>query len=229
MRAAFRQVDDQFYVFAVNTAREPQNGVTLTLTNGYSGELWVVSEWRRIRAEEGVITDDFAIYGGHIYTTDPKLAEGETLAQVEARIAEEKQKRINPDNLAQMPGVTVRGTYDNDWYPHFPPYVLRDGGHKAWIGGRLDTGNAPKRIELRFPEPVTAGRVVVHGNLGQYELEVQTPDGAWRKVAEGVNATADEPLEIGFAPESIQAVALKTYSALGGGNLTLTEIEVFAE
>lgn len=41
-------------------------------------------------------------------------------------------------------------------------------------------------------------------------------------------AAADKPLEIGFPPESIQAIALQTYSATGGGNLSFTEIEVFA-
>lgn len=236
LRAAFRQVGDRFYVFAVNTAREPQQGVRLTLANGYTGELWVVSEGRKVTAEKGVIADDFATYAGHIYTTDPALADRETLAQVEARIAGEKNKRINPDNLAQGPGVTVKapsGYGPDGWYPHFPPTVLVDGGHKAWVGGPLHTGNAPKRIELRFPQPVTAGRVLVQStpgkcNLAKYELEVQAADGAWKKVAAGVNAAADAPLEIGFPPESIQAVALDTYSAIGGGNLSLTEIEVFA-
>jgi hypothetical protein len=231
-QAAFRHVGDRFYGFAVNTAREAQNGVTLTLASTYSGDLWVVSEGRTVRAVNGVFSDDFALYAGHIYTNDPAGAAGETLAAVEARIAAAKRSRINPDNLARLDlgvKVTVPWGYQ-DWYPAYPGSVLIDGELKrAQVGGRLDSTNAPKRIEVLFPAPVTAGRALVHGNLGRYELEIQSPDGTWKRVAQGENTATATPSSVSFPQESLHAVALKAFSAVGGGNLYLTEIEVFAK
>ncbi len=68
IHVALRRAEGDLYVFAVNTATEPQE-VSFTVT-GAPDTLYVVSEGRQVSLRDGSFTDSFDIYATHIYTQE---------------------------------------------------------------------------------------------------------------------------------------------------------------
>lgn len=175
-----RRVGDDVYLFTANTDTAPQD-VKLTLTGAAPGKLWVVSEGRSVEVVNGLLQDHFDTYATHIYTTDPKVGGRETLAIPRAAIAKAEAARRKPGNLAFEDNGTTVEVSSSAQYGSTPNRLL-DG----ITGGMKWTDRTPRELPdwatVRWPQPVSIGRVVVYSpTVAAYEVQVPEGDG-WRTV-----------------------------------------------
>ncbi|MFW6437417.1 MAG: sugar-binding protein [Armatimonadota bacterium] len=224
MHVAVRRAGDELYVFAVNTATEPQDA-TITLAD-LPDALHVVSEDRQVQTTGGAITDSFDIYATHVYTTDAALADRPTLESVQQRIAEVDAARKKPGNLAfEDSGVDVEIS-SGAQYSNTPARVV--DGILTNMGWRADhTAEGDPWLALRWPEAQTFNHVVVYTS-NVLALSVQVPEGdGWTTVAE---VSGEEQLEASFDTVTADAIRLLvTEVAEGATGASIQEVEVYAQ
>lgn len=229
VQVATRRVNGDLVVFAVNTATEPQD-----VTFRFAGKtpaparLWVVSEKRNLAVHDGVFSDRFDVYEGHIYTTSQSLGGGPTVAETRVAIAEAKRRLARPGNLAYRGrGATVTASSVNR-YSGKPDMVI-DGARKGKGWTDATWKQWPDWLEVRFPKPETVGRVRVwSSSIVKYEIQVQQGD-KFVTVASGVRKSDASSLEATFpARPNVSAVRVVAKSATGAYS-GIAETEVFAE
>jgi hypothetical protein len=84
VQAAAWKFKGQLWLIACNTS--PKTVAARLTAPGAAGELRVVSESRELPAASGRLTDAFAPYATHIYTTDPEFRSPIRLEQIEQKI-----------------------------------------------------------------------------------------------------------------------------------------------
>lgn len=224
LHATLRKVGDHRFVLAVNTLPGEQKNVALTVQDLPAGELYVVSENRTVSVgEDGVIRDDFGKYGGHVYTTDPSFAFGQTLAAVQARIDMHKAKLVKPGNLAhRSTGATLELSSRGQWGAS--PKHLHDGyDGMAWYDSTPEPG---VYWQVNLPEPADVGRVVLLGsNVEEYRIQVRVGD-EWQTVHTGKHRPGT-PLNVAFEPRKTQAVRFVFDKPAKGSRAT--EIELYSQ
>jgi len=200
-----RRVAEDLYIFAVNTATEPQD-VKLTVTPGIPS-LHVVSEQRSVPLADGkVIADHFGIYETHIYTTDAKAGGRTDIKLAITTIQEQIAALKKPGNLAyEDSGATVQVSSEST-YGSTPDRVL-DGVTSAmmWQDGTPD--KQPDWITVRWPQPQTVGKVVIY-TPSIASLEVQVPEGEDFKTVATAADCQDAVIEVAIAP-AVQTDALR--------------------
>ena len=226
-----RRVGDDLFVFAVNTATEPQD-VTITFSRaatakGAPAMLAVVSEARSVKLGGGAFTDRFDTYGSHVYTTRAALANREPLQQALAAIAKAEGERKKPGNLAfEDSGVRVVVS-SGAQYGNTPERVV--DGITEHMGWTAKEAKGEQWLQLIWPAEQQIGRVVVY-STSLAEADVQVPGaaaGEWRTVGKLSGAG---PLTASFA-----AVPTKTLRLLAGKLLPevrlagLQEVEAYAQ
>jgi hypothetical protein len=227
IHTAVRRVGNDWYLFAVNTATEPQTA-SFTLP-GAPGVLHVVSEGRQVTLQGGTFSDRFETYGAHIYTSRADLAGREAMAGVQAAIDRANAARKRPGNLAfEDSNVRVKVSSGAP-YSNNPERVV-DGilSHMGW------TARDPKAgewLSLIWPAEITAGRVVVYSPT-LAEVEVQAGPGAegpWQTVGT-LKVTAEGRLEGTFTPTKFTALRLVATQTLSKEmRPSLQEVEVYAK
>ncbi|MFW5867099.1 MAG: sugar-binding protein [Armatimonadota bacterium] len=226
MHVAVRRAGGEVYVFAVNTATEPQDA-TITLAD-LPDALHVVSEDRQVQSAGGSITDSFDIYATHIYTTDATLDDTPTLASVRQRIAEADAAREKPGNLAfEDRGVEVEVS-SGARYGNTPARVV--DGIETGMGWRADqAADGDQWLALRWPEEQTFSRVVVFTPTIA-ELAVQAPDGdGWRTIGHA-RGDGEGPLEATFDSTTADRLRLLVETlAEDAAGPTIQEVEVYAK
>jgi hypothetical protein len=223
IQAAVRQVGQTFVIFTVNTRTAPQTA-TFTLKAPDVKTLYVVSENRTVNVDQGRFSDTFALYEGHIYTTDAELAAGPTVGETEAAIAREEAARRKPGNLAHRErGSTVTAsstqTYSGALWMVTDGAVLGDG----W---RDHTPRQfPDWLQVALSEPATIARVEVYSrSIDEYEIQLEQ-NGQLTTVASGRRPETG-PIVARFAPA--EASAVRVVAKSGNGDLTeITEVEVY--
>jgi len=224
MHCALRQVGRNLFLFAANTSDQEQR-VTLQ-AQGLRGELVVVSEGRTVKARGGKLTDSFAPFASHVYTTDRELAQRPTLAATQQEIDAANAARKRPGNLAFEDRGTKVEVSSKSRYGSTPERVL-DGvrGGMIWRDGTRK--KFPDWIVVRFAQPEKIGRVVVFsGTLSDFEVQVPEGEG-WRTVG-AVKAADQEQIEVRFAPLEASAVRL-WITGCRDDYSTVSEIEVYAQ
>ena len=188
-----RKVNERVYVFAVNTAPEPQQAaLALGEALGPVEELHVVSEGRSLkRGEDGRFSDAFGPYATHIYSTNAALAQRESIAAAQAEVDRLDSARKKAGNVAfEESGVAVKVSSKSQ-YGSVPARIV--DGVEDGMGWRDDTPNAcPDWVELEWPAPIEVGRAVVWTNTVE-DLAVLVPDGEnWKEAGtlSGVNTAS---------------------------------------
>ncbi|NCQ31355.1 MAG: hypothetical protein GW802_28780 [Armatimonadetes bacterium] len=224
LQAAVRRVDDDLYLFAVNT-RTSRQQATFTLKGVADTTLWVVSENRSVRVSGGKFTDAFDLYEGHIYTTNNAVAAGPTVKEAQAAITQAEAARHRPGNLAYRDlGTTVTTSSTNQYSGQLPMVVDGVTNGSGWTD---DTWRQwPDWIQATFKEPVSVGRVIVYtDSILEYEIQVEET-GQLVKVAEGTRP-GGKPIAATWAPRTVTAVRVVAKS--GAADRTgVTEIEAYA-
>jgi hypothetical protein len=221
-----RRVDGEFFIFAVNTATEPQQA-RIALA-GLPERLYVVSEDREAEVAGGAITDSFGIYETHIYSTDAAVADRPTIASTQQQIDEANAARNKPGNLAfEEHGAEVEVS-SGAQYSNTPTLVM--DGIETHLGWRADAAAAREQwLALRWPEAQVFGRVVVYSTSVR-ALTVQVPgdgEGEWRDIAQ---MTGEGRLEVAFGPVTASAVRLLvTELAEDATAAAIQEVEVYAQ
>jgi len=229
LHVSLRRVNGEVYLFAVNTATEPQE-VTLTIDPAPSqSALQVVSENRTVRLTKGALKDRFETYATHIYTTYPTPEPRESLEAVLERIADANAARKKPGNLAFEDNGTTVEVSSESTYGSTPDRVL-DG---VLTGMRWQDGTPkelPDWLVVRWPAAVRIKRIVVYTpSIAACEAEVPEGEG-WRTVGE-VAGNTQERLEItlGEAVETAAIRILVTGLREGQEYSVITEVEAYAE
>jgi len=223
IQAAVRTVGSHTIIFTVNTATAPQEA-QFSVRGLTADTLHVLAEERTVAVVRGRFSDAFELYGGHIYTTDPALATGPTLAQTQGAIERAKTLRHRPGNLAYRE-LGTRVTHSSISPYSGKPSMVVDGRRKG-KGWRDKTWRRwPDWVQVNFPEPVTAGRVLVFsGSTRDYAIQVSA-EGRLVTVAMGTR-TDGEPIRAEFEPVVTDAVRVVISSSSGTGS-GVSEIEVY--
>jgi len=224
-----RRVGGDVFIFAVNTATEPQD-VELVVGPAFdAASLHVVSEARGVDVAEGVFRDRFDVYETHIYTTDAGIGERESLSVPLAAIAGANSARKKPGNLAFEDSGTIVEVSSESRYGSTPDRAI-DGVEKGmrWQDGTR--GEFPDWLAVRWPGPVTVGRVVIRTpSIADMELQVAEGDG-WRTVAE-VQGNTEERIELALeAPVEVEAIRVLVTGLMEGNVVSaIWEVEAYAE
>jgi hypothetical protein len=174
--------------------------------------LFVVSEGRAVRPAGGKLTDAFEPYATHIYTTDRRLAQRETIAQTQAQVDQANAARRKSGNLAfEDLGAKVEVS-SKSTYGSTPDRVV-DGvpSGMAWQDGTRNANSGknefPDWIAVAFPGEQTVARVVVYTDtLRDYDVQVKQGED-WRTVAQ-VRGGAEASLDSRFEAVKTTAVRL---------------------
>ena len=86
LQALRKKYDGSDFVIAVNITGQPVNG-TINIPGLPDGTVQAVSEARTINVANGIIQDNFAPYGVHIYTTNKAFKSPVNVSALEAKIA----------------------------------------------------------------------------------------------------------------------------------------------
>ncbi len=225
-----RRVGDDLFIFAVNTATEPQD-VTLSITPAPGlRSLYVVSEQRSIPLTDGaVITDTFDTYETHIYTTSNEVGSRESIAVPADQIAKANAARKKPGNLAFedfSPTVEIssKSTYSST------PDRIFDGLTEGMMWRDGTPKKMPDWLVVRWPEAVTAKRFVVYTSTVS-ELEIQVPeDDGWATVASGQEAEGESITVTLDQPVTTDALRVLCTALRPEQDYTrITEVEVYAD
>jgi hypothetical protein len=223
--AAYRVTPAGRFLFVVNNATTPQY-IKVTLPQLGDGPYAVVSEGRTVSARDGAIEDDFAIYGSHIYSTDPAMAARETVAATQAKIDGADAARRKPGNLAFEDNGTKVEISSHSVYGNTEARVL--DGIETGMQWESDPAEAlPQWIAVVWPKPVTLGRVILYSPTIA-DCEIQVPEGGNWKSITGSQGNAGERIEITFAPVQAQKVRVRvTKNRAGKGAVQLWEVEAY--
>lgn len=223
--AAYRVTSVGRYLFVVNNATAPQH-VKVTLPQLGDGPYAVVSEGRTVSARGGVIEDDFAVYGAHIYSTDLATATRETVAATQAKIEAADAARRKPGNLAFEDNGTHVEMSSHSLYGNAEARVL--DGIETGMQWESDPAQVlPQWLAVVWPKPVTLGRVVLY-SATVADCEIQVPDGGNWKTLAGSQGNTGDRIEISFAPVQAQKLrVLVTKSREGKGAVQLWEVEAY--
>lgn len=240
LHVSARRVGDDWFVFAVSTATQPQEVRLKLSATPAPDRLYAVGEGRILDLRDGAFTDRFDVYDTHVYTTREPLAKREPLATVLAAIQQADGARAKPGNLAfEDRGVSVQVS-SRSTYGSTPDRVL-DGITDGMVWRDGTSGKWPDWLVLRWPEPVRVGRVVVYSDTIA-DAQVQVPvgdevpseeaaaeDGTWRTVGEVKGAT-ESPLTIAFDPVTTSALRLLvTAGRADAAYVTIWEVEAYEQ
>lgn len=225
-----RRVNEQVYVFAVNTAPEPQQvSFSLRESLGAVEDLHAVSENRSLRrGENGRFSDAFGPYATHVYSTNAALAQRESFAAAQAEIDKLDAARKKAGNVAfEESGVTVKVSSKSQ-YGSVPARIV--DGVEDGMGWRDNTPDeCPDWVELEWLEPVEVGRVVVWTSTVE-DLAVLVPDGEnWKEVGalSGVNTAS---ASLSFPVVSMNRLRIEIRKNRPEQQYTfVTEIEAYKE
>lgn len=229
LHTSTRRVDGNLFVFAVNTAKVAQE-VKLTLPGLEGKRLQVVSENRQIAPTGDVLSDRFDTYATHVYTTDPGLANRPQIEEVMREIARADAARRKPGNLAFEGNGTWVEFSSKSTYGSTPNRVL-DGvtGGMRWRDGT--PGKNPDWLTVRFPSPVTIGRVVVYSNtIAAVEIQISDLQEGWRTVGMMENATGEKLEVLLNAPVETDAVRILITALRDGEEYSIVhEVEAYTD
>ena len=227
---AVRRVGDALYLFAVNTATEPQEvRFRLEEIAPDTRRLQVVSEARFVEVDEnGAFQDQFARYGTHVYTTDAGVAERETVAAAQAEIDKLDAARKRPGNLAFEDNGTTVSVSSKSRYGSSPARLIdgvRDG--MGWRDGT--PGEWPDWVELAWREPVEVGRVVVFSDTVA-DAAVLVSGGDSRQAVAEEKAITGGRATLSFDRLRTDRLRVEVHgNREGQKNTWVTEIEAYAE
>jgi len=230
VHCAVRRVGDAPYLFAVNTATEPQEvQFALEGMGPDMRRLHVVSEGRFVEVDDnGAFQDHFDLYATHIYTSDARVAERETIAAAQADIDKLNAARKRPGNLAFEDNGTSLSVSSKSTYSSTPDRLIdgvRDG--MGWRDGT--PGECPDWVELAWPEPVEVGRVVVFSDTVADAAVLVSDGDSWQAVAE-VKEIAGDRATLAFDAVTTDRLRIEIRSNREGQKYTwVTEIEAYAE
>jgi len=224
-----RRVDDVLYVFAVNTATEPQKVTFEFINTPFADDtLHVVSEDRALPVSTNAsFTDLFECYATHIYTSNPHLAKRESIASAQAEIDKRDSARKKPGNLAfEDNGTRMTASSETD---RKSVNKLFDGvlGGRGWLGGK--SGRNHDWIEIAWPKELTLGRIVVVSDTIS-KLAVLAPKGdTWQELAVA-SRIKDPQVTLRFPPVTVNRLRVEVRKKRRGQQATkITEIEAYTE
>ncbi len=236
IHAALRRAGGHVYLIVTSTATEPQE-VTFKVKE-VPDTLYVVSEGREVSLKGGQFTDIFDIYATHIYTTDAGLAERESLAATQARIAQANLPQKKPGNLASADsGVQVvvssgECMEDRGHRPEPEPHAVVDGitSRMRWEASKSGPG---EWLQLIWPEQIEFSRVVIYTH-NIFGCQIQVPGGGedeWVTVAEAEPSTKPlAPITATF--DTVKANSLRILTTrldVNWATAIIYEVEVYAE
>ena len=242
LRTMIKRHNGKLWIFAVSTQKAPFD-YEFNFPELKNQKLTVWREGRFITAENGKFADKFNNFDVHIYTNDLAADNMERVAEVEKLIAEANAQRRKPGNLAfQMlehdflqfrssSNFWLQGRHDNTLW-HVSDGV--DQGAKALTYDNNRTyfkdntpGKVPDWIEMEFPKPVKAKKVVVSGiknALRDYEVQI-LKNGKFVTVGSIKDAKLDRN-EFVFPEEEFKV--LRVFVTRNNGKYTqIAEIEVY--
>jgi len=230
LHVSARRVNGELFVFAVSTATEPRDARLVIAPALQSTSLYVVSEERTVPLVDGsAVTDRFDVYATHIYTTDARAGARAGMADVLEQIAAANAARKKPGNLAFEDFGTRVETSSNSAHGSTPERVV-DGieGGMLWEDGT--PREFPDWLAVRWPEPVTLGRVVVFTPT-LADFEVQVLDGEEWRTAGKVQGNAEKRVEVVFEhPVATSALRVYITGLVEGENQSrISEVEAYAE
>ncbi|MCC6485959.1 MAG: hypothetical protein IT364_00530, partial [Candidatus Hydrogenedentes bacterium] len=225
-----RKVNEHVYVFAVNTAPEPQQ-VTLALVEalGSVEELHAVSETRSLtRGADGRFSDTFGPYATHVYATNVALAQRESVADAQAEIDKLDAARRKAGNVAfEESGVAIKVSSKSQ-YGSVPSRIV--DGVEDGMGWRDSTPDEyPDWVELEWPAPVEVGRVVVWSGTIE-DLAVLVPDGETWKEASALPGVNTASASLSFPVVSVNRLRIEIRKNRPEQQYTfVTEVEAYRE
>jgi hypothetical protein len=229
VRAALRTANGQKALFATNASTKAQE-VAFKAPALAGRELIVLGEDRTVKVgADGTFSDQFDVYGTHVYVTDAALANFETLASVQKKIDEGNAALKQPGNLAfEDSGVMIRSSSQGSFQPT-PVWMLdgvRDG--RGW---RAKPFEGADWVELFWPKPQKIGRVVIYSDaIADCEVLVATGNDAksdWRSLA-SVKAATTNPIELTFEPTEVTRIRINISRLREGIKTTrIWEIEAY--
>jgi hypothetical protein len=224
MHVSLRKVGNELTLFAVNTATEPQQATFVV--KGAPTNLFVVSEGRKVSLSNGSFTDQFGIYGSHVYSTNAALADREQVSATQAAIDRDNAARAKPGNLAFEDNNTRVVVSSGAQYSNNPDRVL--DGVTVGMGWLSKT---PKKLgewlQVIWPAEQTVGRVVAYSTSIQ-EADVQVPAGEdqWKTVGK----LSGQPLSASFSPVKASTIRLLVTALQPEKTQSdLQEVEVYAK
>ena len=224
LHVSLRQVGNELTLLAVNTATEPQQA-TISI-KGAPANLSVVSEGRKVSLSGGSFTDQFGVYGTHVYSTHEAFAGRERVATVQAAIDRDNAARAKPGNLAFEDKNTRVVVSSGAQYGNTPDRVL-DGitGGMSWLS--KTPNKLGEWLQVIWPAPQTVGRVVAYTtSIREAEVQVPAGEGQWQTVGK----LSGEPLTATFSPVQASTIRLLvTALQPGKAQSNLQEVEVYAK
>ena len=241
-----KKVGSEFWVFAASMTQEKQTA-KFRIPGLGDRKLQVFREGRSVQASGDCFTDRaFDNFDVRIYTTDTRDFGLKTLDEVEKEIEAVHAKQKKPGNLAyqryERDSVQVFASssrFRTKRNPENALWHVTDGvtagkpaerahGRGGVLIWRDRTPNkVPDWIELRFNQPITAGRAVVYpalDSLRDYEIQVWQND-QWKTVGSVKNASGTSQTAT-FPPVSTDRVRL-FITRNNGPESALHELEIY--
>lgn len=244
LHTSLRRVGDHLTLIAVSTATEGRE-VTLRVPEFADlRQVHVVSENRTIPIDDGVLTDRFAVYETHIYTTDPELGERPSIDVPIQAIAVADAARRKDGNLAFEAGG-VRVEVSSKSASGSTPTRLTDG---VTVGMRWRDGTPgryPDWLQMTWPAKQRIGRLAVYGE-GYTSIEALLPDPevpdteisvtresddeeGWVAVASGLRDHAGPVILVLNPPRTTDRLRLSfSGNAEDGSHTIVYEVEAYA-
>ncbi len=227
-QASLRRVGDDLYLFVVNTATAAQQ-ITVKMPQPTPAELTVVSENRAVPVKAGAVTDSFAKYATHIYTTVKALGSRAQLDDALAEITAAEQAMRKPGNLAFRDSEVVvaasssRGNHE---------MKVLDGAVKGLAWSDDTYRKLPDWLSLTWPEPQTIGRIVIYtGSIADLKLQVPDENAAdgWRTLAEAQELNQPS-VELQFEPIPLKSFRILSTKLRDDAKFSIIyEVEAYAK
>ena len=251
-----KKVDENYWIFAAgNTAGSEKS--TITVPGLGNRKLYVFREGRTVTPQNGAFTETFNNFDAHIYTTDSNDYGLRSVADVEAEIKAENDKRRKPGNIAYQEfeldkleistssnGYNNRRANNTLWHvadgicTGEPADAPMSGLKEGMLVYTSEINPAmPVWLKLEFPKPEMMGRIAVYGadkTLCDYTLEVRT-NGKWHQVG-SATGQKDDFREFKFTPVMADGVRINVskvnptvYGKRTINRVRIHEVEVYAK
>ncbi|MBR6371937.1 MAG: hypothetical protein IKS20_02030 [Victivallales bacterium] len=240
VRTMLKKHNGEYWLFAVSATSGVEKA-SFTLPAFAGKRLNVVEEERTIQAKDGgVFEDTFNNYQVHIYTTavPPRL---ESLASIEARIAEANARRRKTGNLAfqelenqrmSISASSNKAYFRRDdsclWHVTDGVFVPETDPHyyqETWHDNTPD--KYPDWIVLNFRKPIRPSRAVIYPfkkTLKDFELQAFV-NGKWQTLGR-MKEGNDNKYELAFPP--VESQQFRLYVTSSNGPYTIVdEIELY--
>ena len=222
MHVSVRRSNEDLFVLACSTSTKPQS-VRFSLPGASDvHRLHIVSEARSVDASDGWFTDEFDTYGVHLYTTNERLANRETVARTQAEI--NRIRAPKPGNLLhESRGTVVTSSDDGRGLHEAVDSVLTPNG-VGWVSAA--TSKLPRDLTLTLAAPQSVARIVAY-SLGVTACQLQARQGDdWITVAT-LAPTDAQPCEARFSPVLTSAIRLRVLETAKVKEFRIYEVEAY--